>query len=217
MNGVIEAFRDAGGAFSALVERDSARRAWQAPSAVDGYTVGGLVAHTLIATRRLADVLDLDEPDAGLAVDLPAFYGANRVDTRADLGDGSLHAILRANGEELAQSGHANVVGQVRTVVAEVAERLPHERPERRVSVVRVRGGTTDLATYLRSRVVELVVHGDDVAASIGLAAFDASPLAWRVTNEALVELAVARSGAAPVMRSFARVERAPGDGLRVL
>jgi hypothetical protein len=88
--------------------------------------------------------------------------------------------------------------------------------PARLVSVVNVRGGATPLETYLRTRVVELVVHGDDLSASVGLA-YEVPAAAAEVTLGVCLELARARSGDLAVVRAFTRRERADPGTLRVL
>ena len=89
--------------------------------------------------------------------------------------------------------------------------------PDRLVPVVQVRGGAARLDDYLVTRVVELVVHTDDVACSVGSPVPDIPADALSVVTSAFVELAVARSGSRAVLRSFARRERAHADTLRVL
>jgi hypothetical protein len=93
---------------------------------------------------------------------------------------------------------------------------LPGADPARLVSVVNVRHGATTLDDYLRSRVVELVVHGDDLAASAGLASHPPEG-AVEVVLLACLELARARAGDAAVVRAFTRRERADPGVLRVL
>lgn len=82
--------------------------------------------------------------------------------------------------------------------------------------MVNVRGGFTTLDRYLRTRVVELAVHGDDLAASVGLA-FDVPPAVADIVFGVCLELARARAGDLQVLRAFVRRERAAPGVLRVL
>ena len=212
---VVEAFAAAGAATAAVVGSDDVARAWDGPSALAGYRVGGLAAHTLLATARLETVL-AEEPLADpVVVDLAGFYGPNRVEAPADA-DAGLHPLIRAAAVDAAARGPAAVAEQLRDVLVRLREPLAAADPGRLVSVVNVRRGATRLDTYVRTRVVELVVHGDDLAASVGLA-YVAPPAAVDVTLGVCLELARARSGDLAVVRALVRRERADADVLRVL
>ena len=93
---------------------------------------------------------------------------------------------------------------------------IPGADPGRLVSVLNVRNGATTLEEYLRTRVVELAVHGDDLAVSVGLR-YEVPPVAADVVLGVCLELARARSGDLAVLRAFVRRERADADVLRVL
>jgi hypothetical protein len=63
----------------------------------------------------------------------------------------------------------------------------------------------------LRTRMMEIAVHGDDLACSAGL---DAQPpeAAAAVAIELLTALAVRKHGAAALLRALSRAERAPAS-----
>jgi hypothetical protein len=73
------------------------------------------------------------------------------------------------------------------------------------------------LDEYLRTRVVELVVHADDLAASIGVELVPPQPATCRVAIDVLVDAARIRHGDMAVLRALARRERGPVEALRVL
>ena len=88
----------------------------------------------------------------------------------------------------------------------------------RPVAVIRVSGAQTSLREYLRTRVLELVVHGDDLVCSVpGLAAPDPPPGSLEVSLAVCLELAQARVGGLAALRAFTRSERALPGALRVL
>jgi hypothetical protein len=177
--------------------------------------VGELAAHVLIATARLRDVLRDDPPSGATVVDLIGFYGPNRVDEGSDR-EGGLHPLIRAAAADGAKRGPEAVAAALGEVVGELAARLPGEDPGRLVPVLNVRDGATPLHDYLRTRVVELVVHGDDLAASVGLR-YDVASRAADVVLGVCLEMARARSGDLAVLRALVRRERADSDVLRVL
>lgn len=85
----------------------------------------------------------------------------------------------------------------------------------RLVPVWRIEGGATYLSDYLRTRVVELAVHADDLAASVDTDIVVPENVA-SVTCAVFLDLARARSGDVAVMRTFARRERGDPEVLRV-
>jgi uncharacterized protein (TIGR03083 family) len=212
---VTEALFLAGEATVAVVGSPEVAAAWSAPSALAEYQVGELAAHTLVATARLELVLREDEPRGATVVDLPAFYGTNRVDDPSVTGAG-YHPLIRAVAAESAGRGPAAVADELRGTLGRVRPLVAGADPGRLVSVLNVRNGATSLEEYLRTRVVELVVHGDDLAASVGLP-YEVPPVAADVVLDACLELARARSGDLPVLRAFVRRERADPEVLRVL
>ena len=214
MDHVVEAFFAAGAATAAVVGSPEVAAAWDEPSALTGYRVGELAGHTLLATARLEAVL-AEEVEPRTVVDLAGFYGPNRVDDPTDT-DAGLHPLIRAAAADVAQSGPDAVAAELRAVLDRLQDGLTTADPARPVSVVNVRGGATPLETYLRTRVVELVVHGDDLAASVGLS-YEVPAAAAEVTLGVCLELARARSGDLAVVRALTRRERADLDVLRVL
>jgi hypothetical protein len=73
------------------------------------------------------------------------------------------------------------------------------------------------IEAYVATRVVELVVHSDDLATSVALPPLAVPPTAAAVAIEIFVELARARTGDLEVIRAFTRSERSKPDILRVL
>ncbi len=71
------------------------------------------------------------------------------------------------------------------------------------------------LDDYLATRCVEIAVHGDDLAESVGLDV-EVPPEAARVAIEVLVAVAVETHGATRVLRGLARRERDTVEALRV-
>lgn len=211
-----ESFLAAADAVAVLLRSEALDRCWNDDSAVSGYSVGGLVGHVHAATRRLEVALDAPLPDAPVRVGLAEFYGVNRVARPEDLEEG-LHPLLRQDAERRAARGPEALRAAFAALVDRLRQRLPGEEADRLVPVVQVPDGVTSLDTYLRTRVVELVVHGDDIAASLGTAPWAVPSAAASTAMDVFVELARARSGDTAVIRAFARHERADRDVLRVL
>lgn len=191
---------------------------WDDPSALDGLTVGALVAHLLVATERLALVLEADPPsvDEVRVVGPREFYGPNRIDEPAQLAEG-VPAALRQGASSRADSGADVVVSDLVALPARLRPLVDGAPDDRLVPVIQVRGGAARLDDYLVTRVIELVVHTDDIACSTGQLLPDVAPEVLSIVTSAFLDLAVGRSGTRAVVRAFARRERADGDVLRVL
>jgi hypothetical protein len=73
------------------------------------------------------------------------------------------------------------------------------------------------LDDYLPTRLVETVVHADDLAVSTGAARVDFDPRAFDVVIDVLVGTARGRHGDLAVVRALTRRERDDVEALRVL
>jgi hypothetical protein len=68
------------------------------------------------------------------------------------------------------------------------------------------------VSDFLTTRMMEVLVHSDDLAVSIGVATPDFPPMAVELVTDLLVRLATRRHGAVPVIRALSRAERAPAS-----
>ena len=92
---------------------------------------------------------------------------------------------------------------------------MPASRP---IPIIRVPGGQVTLSEYLPTRILEVIVHGDDVVCSVpGLHVPDPPPAAIAASLAVCVELARARVGDLASLRAFTRAERSLPEALRVL
>ena len=129
----------------------------------------------------------------------------------SDLASG-INVRVRATSAEEALVGHRAVVGQMDRALERLRARLEGE-PEGRL--VKARDEVLRLDDYLRTRIIELAVHTDDLCVSIGR---ETPPLPGvAVAIEALVEVAILRHGELAVLRALARRERDPDQVLRVI
>ena len=132
----------------------------------------------------------------------------------ADISETANQAI-RARGEEAAAGGPAALASDAQATLERLTSRLAGEKPER---PVRVAGGLAmTLDEYLRTRVVELVVHADDLAASVGVEPVPHRQATTAVAIDVLVGVARIRHGDMAVLRALARRERDTVGALRVL
>lgn len=189
---------------------------WAEPGALHGFTVGGIAGHVYGAIRRFEKALDEPIPEPPQVGELADFYGRNRVDAPGDLDEG-VHPLIREDGEKRASYGPEAVASRFVDLVERLRGRLPAEPGDRLVTVWTVEDGATRLETYLTTRVIELVVHADDLAASVDLPPLELPPEVASEAIGAFVELARVRAGDITVIRAFTRAERAGPGTLRVL
>ena len=185
--------------------------AWDGPSALREFTVRGLAGHLLRATGSVEAYLARPEP-SGEPIG-PAAYYVQAVD-EPDI-DSEIHRAIRQRGEEQAAGGYESVVAEARAVLDRLAQRLEAEPRGRVVRAYKDLVLTID--DYLVTRLIELVVHVDDLAVSVGLPLPELPAEATGLAIGALVEAARLKHGDVAVLRALARRERDEVEALRVL
>jgi hypothetical protein len=206
-----------------ILSRAELAEVWGEPSAVAHYTVGGMAAHAVHGVVWLEQLLTDAEPVGLRPVTMGEFFGLNRVDDPADPNtpEDAFSASLRAAAEGFARTGVGTVnlaLTASRDQLVGVLDLALESRP---VAVIRVTGAQISLREYLRTRVLELVVHCDDLVCSVpGLVAPDPPAGSMEVSLGVCLQLAQAaqaRVGGLAALRAFTRSERALPGALRVL
>ena len=197
-----------------ILSRAEVVDSWSRPSAVALYTVGGIAAHAVHGVLWLEQVLKDAEPVGLRRVKVPEYLGLNRVDGG---NDDPFGASLRSAAEAFAETG-ARIVAAALTVSRdELVPLLSGAPATRAVPVIRMAGAYAPLSEYLPTRILEAIVHGDDVASSVpGIQFPEPPPEAVAVCLNVCMELARARVGDLESLRAFTRVERAIPEALRV-
>ena len=181
---------------------------WDDDSALPGFTIGSLAGHLARGVLTVYWYLDMPEPDPPV-VSAAQYY--------ADLPSGDLDAEqnqqVLARGAETAKGGWARLYLDVGRAVEGLEERLATEPASHRIPA---RGHGLLLDEYLRTRIVELVVHLEDLTRSLDLPTYDL-PAATRIAISTLIETAVVRHGTTAVLHALARRELDAVEALRVL
>jgi uncharacterized protein (TIGR03083 family) len=205
------AFLDAGAAAVRLLERGELAGRWAHDSVLAQFSVAALAGHLARGMTTAEHYLDGPEPGQG---DISAAAYFDALARAADLGDPAGQAV-RARGEQAAARGPAVLAAETRTALGRLSSRLAGAAPGRRVRVAA--GLVMTLDEYLRTRVVELVVHADDLAASLGVELVPPQPATSEIAIDTLVDVARLRHGDVAVLRALARRERDQAEALRVL
>jgi hypothetical protein len=201
-----EAYLDAAGQAVALLGQPEVAAAWERPSALAEMTVGGLAGH--LAYQIFSVDSALEEP----ASDRPPIplleHYARAVWIGAPL-DGDVNTGIRAKGEGIASEGARALREHVGAALAGQRTRLARLPDDQAVFLPQT-GWALRLGDFLTTRLVELAVHGDDLAVSVGLATRELPDTAFDPVLTLLARLAVRRHGQAAVLRALTRKERAP-------
>ncbi|GAA0505639.1 hypothetical protein GCM10011581_32300 [Saccharopolyspora subtropica] len=178
--------------------------AWDQPSALPEFSVRGLSGHLaaqVFATRRVLGEDGVD--DAPL--DLLGYY-AHSEWIGADVND-EINVRMRERGEDIAAEGAAALAAQVDAAVEDLRTTVPEVEAER---VVRFSGRALRFDDFLITRMMEIAVHSDDLAVSVGVDTPALPPEVVDPVLSLLSRLAVRRHGQAAVLRALSRAERAP-------
>lgn len=207
-----EAYGAGAGVAVDLVTGRHVAAAWDEPSVLAGMSVGELAAH--LARSVLQVEWYLDGPVAREAVPITAeAYYADLTGTSDPTS--ALNTGVRQRSTETAAQGATALAVEVVAAWGRLRGRLAHE-PADRVMTVRHQGHTLLLDEYLRTRCVELAVHTEDLALSLG-SDVRAPAVTLSAAVDVLVGAARRRHGDAEVLHALARRERDGQDALRVL
>ncbi len=193
-----------------LLADPSVAEHWHDESALAHFGVSGLAGHLARSVLQVEWYLDAEVPDAPL-ITAAQYYASLAGVTDPD---SELSVGVRGRGEEVALEGPGPLVDQVTAAVARLRARLSDEPADRCVGVL---GRLLLLDEYLKTRLVEMTVHLDDVALSVGLAPPEVPGGAYGVAIETMVEVATLRHGPLAVLRALTRRERQGGEILQVL
>jgi hypothetical protein len=206
MSSIRDAFLVAAASAADLLRDPAVAASWSTPSALAGFTVGGLAAHLGAQVTFVPQTLARPRPD-GDEVALLGHY--ERV---AWIGAGledEVNVAIRRSGEDGAGDGPGPVVVRVDEALQRLRETLPAEPADRRVSPPAGPWGLL-LDDFLVTRMMEIAVHSDDLACSVQVPTPELPPAVLEPVFALLTQLAVRRHGASALLRALSRAERAP-------
>ncbi len=209
MSKIFEDYLAASDAAIGLLESAEVTGRWAEPSACAGFTVGGLAAHLGWQVQSARWAVESGRPAPGAAVtELMAHY-EQAAWVGADL-EAPVNAGIRDTGEERAQAGADEVLRLTREARAYLAERFEALSPEEVIAMPWIEGRAMALGDVLATRVLELLIHSDDLAASVGVETPLGPESAYTRVFALLTPLAARRHGPVAVLRALSRAERAP-------
>lgn len=123
--------------------------------------------------------------------------------------DDEVNTGIRDRGEDNAASGREQVLAALVQARREVEALLAQQSADRLVHIP-WQGWSLGLDDFLTTRLMEMVVHSDDVAASLRVTAPELPAEALDPVLRLLTRLAVRRHGQSAVVSALSRSERAP-------
>ncbi len=179
---------------------------WDEPSALAEFSVRGLAGHLAGQVFFVPEMLAQPIP-AEPVIPIGEYY-AQVSWIGSDL-DTPFNRSIRTGGEQDAADGPAALAAQVAACLADLRSSLPAaaDRPVRRPT-----WGLWSISfdDFVTSRMLELVIHGDDLAYSVGLATPAFPARAVETVVDLLSRIALRRHGPTAVLRALSRSERAP-------
>jgi mycothiol maleylpyruvate isomerase-like protein len=203
---VRDAYLEAASSAVSLLDQPGVAEAWLTPSVLAEFSVGGLAAH--LGSQITAVAQRLAEPPPGAEPIALAEHYARAAWVGADL-DADINVAIRGAGEAAAADGPAAVVARSASALADLRVSLPLAAADRLVSPP-AGPWALHLDDFLVTRLMEIAVHSDDLAASLSQ---DPPPLSDDVLDPVfalLTMLARRRHGSTALLRALSRSERAP-------
>jgi hypothetical protein len=202
MNPTRTAYLEAAEAAAELVALPEVAARWDDPGESQGMTVGGLAAHLVgSGIEMLVPILEGADPPGTRVLDPSRYFSGQSLDLSHEG-----HQDVRERADEGSRRGATNLAADAAAAVAGLSTRLGQETERRRVVVL----GKFDMTLdgFLVTRLVELLAHADDLAASAGVPTPDPPPEAVKLVTSCLTDVARRRHGDLAVIRTMARGER---------
>ena len=192
-------------AAAALIASDEVAARWDEPSALSGMTVGALAAHLVRAAGATLAYLDRTDPttrpDGALLTPVTYFHAAI---------DSPIHERIKEVSASEAAAGPAELAAHCARVAATMRVRFADEPEDRLVAALG--GRMLSLDDFCRTRLIEVLFHLDDLAASIGVPCPETSVEGRTIVVDILVGIARMQHGDWEVLRALAREERRTAD-----
>ena len=189
-----------------LASRPEVAEAWDTESACAGMTVGGLTDHLLgqvrHVTRLLAEPATVDAP-------IPLLEHYERAEWVKASAEDEANTSVRDGANEAAAVGRDAVLTGVQPLLDRLPEVLRAPRDPETVFIA-WQGWALTTDDFLVTRSMELVVHSDDLAASVGLPTPNFPDTVAAHVVDLLGGVAMRRHGQAAVVRALSRPQRAP-------
>ena len=190
-----------------LVASPAVASAWDHESALPGMTVGGLTRHLVSQPECAVEFLASAPPEHAQTVSLMDYYA--RVDWLGAPVDADENTSIRDDFNELAAPGASDSLAILDRSRGRLAKAISAAGP---ATYVPWQDCALQLDDFLACRLLEIVVHADDLAASLDLPTPRFEPEVLDPVLGLMAALSQRRHGQDAVVRALARAERAAGS-----
>ena len=204
---ITDVYLHATAAVAPLLRSPALAACWTEPSVLAEFGVAGLAGHLARAVFTVEGYLDAAVPAGVPAVDAVTYFEMGLGAAPSDPGS-ALNRSIRARGEQDAGAGPTDLADRYDAARARLAGRLSALPADRPVAAGRF---VLPLGDYLVTRLVELLVHADDLAVSLDVDGPEFADTATDLVVATLAQLSVRRHGGPAVLRALARRERSTG------
>jgi len=187
-----------------LVAAPGVAASWESESALPGMTVGGLTRHLVSQPECAVEFLRIPPQKHAETLSLMDYYA--RVDWLHAAVDAPENTSIRDGFNELAGPGQAESVDILRQARADLPAAMAAAGP---ATYVPWQDCALEMDDFLVCRLLEMVVHADDLAASLGCPSPQFDDEVLHPVVALLATLSVRRHGQDAVVRALARTERA--------
>jgi len=194
-----------------LVGRVEVVERWTDSSALSDLTVAGLAGH--LGSQVLSVHAAVT---AGTAVTderpVPLLEHYERVEWARSGPDSPANQTIRRGAEDSAAVGHGPLVASVQNASEDLRAAFTRAMPVALPPAIRMPGWDWSLSfeDFLVTRVMEIAVHSDDLAVSVGIEPPTLPEAVLGPVLALLVGVSLRRHGQAAVVRALSRSERAP-------
>jgi hypothetical protein len=203
---IAEVYLDAAANAADLIASAEVAAGWNEPSALAEFAVSGLAGHLARQVTMVPGLLKHEVPRDPEIIGILDHYA--RVPWVGAALDDEANVAVRRSSDAEAADGHAALVRRTAETIGELATALAGQDPARPVYIP-WNGWALTLEDFLTSRMMEIVVHVDDLAVSVGVEPA-MNVVAEDMVLVLLARLAARRHGTAAVLRALSRKERAP-------
>ena len=192
-----------------LADRAEVRDAWERDSACTGMTVGGLTHHLLAQVGHVVAGLRSAAPSGAPVIGLLDHYASAPWVAASQSGETDPDQDDKDNAA--AAVGHGAVVAAARAALADLPGLFATPRDP---DVIHIpwQGWSLSTSDFVTTRLMEMVVHGDDLAASVGLPTPEHQPAVVAPVLALLTEVSLRRHGQVALVRALSRPQRSSGD-----
>jgi hypothetical protein len=191
-----------------LAGRPEVAESWDDESACAGMTVGGLTHHLLAQVRHVATFLA--EP-ATVDAPIPLLDHYARAEWVSAEPEDEANTSIRDGGNEAAAAGRDAVLAEITPLLDRLPDLLRTQRDPDTIFIP-WQGWALTTDDFLVTRSMELMVHSDDLAASVRLPTPEFPDTIAAHVVDLLGGVAMRRHGQAAVVRALSRPQRAPAS-----